>query len=194
MHTFANKRGDVAGPNHELWKRRVMAVRRTWHKQPQFRVATNEIHQFYEQNARIGICQSDMWTLGPMPRRCYGQAASPWVWEAKPVGFIGILLQHAAQRGCAIEQDWAFCATGRPRADLLNHPLEHLREVVRQANTEADFAIVHFNTEAFSLRAFIDVKAMFAHINSPIEVPKWLADIDHPTAAEQVKNRSYQQR
>ena len=79
----------------------------------------------------------DLWTQGPMPRRAHGQDAHPWMWDQKPAGHIGLLLQHTAQRGCAIEPGWKLHTKGEPPIDILDDPLDFLRDCLIQANADA---------------------------------------------------------
>ena len=115
FHAHSNKVGLTADPNHMIFERRALGMRRCWWTQLALRPFISDLMQHYVHNAQPGTDEHQVFLQGPMHRPGTKTSFTPWKPIRRPVGPIALALTHASQRGVALTEALDMVVHGKGR-------------------------------------------------------------------------------
>lgn len=155
LHAHSPSAVKPADPGHHVFVRRALAVRRAAVRQPDLLPRMRRIYTHYADLGRKGSNLPDPVVTVPMPRTT-AIKAYPWLWETRPNGPVGLLMETCHQKRAALTRAFAIISHDIPDILLCDDPLQLVQGQVWRLNSTADFRVVAANRKAFYGCRYID--------------------------------------
>ena len=126
FHAFSANAKATCDPNHFIFAKRVMDLRRCWFKSPYLQTMMREIWDHYQDAHMPGTELGPKAFAFPLPRDCKilkKKNWPAWKWPHRPCGPLGLLLQQCGQRAAKVSTEFLLSSHYTCDCNIFSDPL-----------------------------------------------------------------------